>query len=98
MEFLSNPFLYLEYIIVVILTTEIIKKQTNWHPKWITLVIGAVWAGIGISMNFFVLHEAPSFWKLFISYLSANFFYTYFLKPIKKLFGADQEETEPVKK
>lgn len=82
MEFLDNPFIYVEYTIAVILFTELLKKKLGVHAKWTSLIVGVVFALMGIFLRTIVLHEGVNVWKLIISYSVANVFYDYVLKVI----------------
>ena len=78
--------MYVEYTVAVILFTELIRKQMNLHAKWVSLLVGVIFAGLGVVLKTIALHEGVSVWKLIISYSMANVFYDYVLKVIKDKF------------
>jgi hypothetical protein len=87
MEFLDNPFIYVEYTIAVILFTELLKMKTGLHAKWVSLVVGVVFGLLGVFLKLFILAEGVQVWKLLISFAVANVFYDYVLKVIYDRFG-----------
>lgn len=95
MDFLDNPFIYVEYTVAVILFTQLLKAKTCLHAKWTSLIVGLVFAAVGIVLKVIVLHEGMGVWKLITSYSVANVFYDYILKVITDRFNLPNGESKP---
>lgn len=91
-DVLNNPFLYVEYTIAVILFTELLKQKTGMHYKWVSLIVGLVFAIIGVFLKVIVLHDGVNVWKIITSYAVANVFYDYVLKVIYDRFGLNKKQ------
>lgn len=84
-------YVYIEYIISILLFTELLKKYLAkpkskfWsHPKWLTL---AVSIGLGIIEAKYKMttEEGLNYSKLFISFGVTTIFYDYLIKIIKDI-------------
>lgn len=86
---LSNPYVYVEYVLAVLMFTEVIKKavqEADLHPKWVTFGVAVVMALVGVVLETGLMHNAVNFWKLITSFGVSIIGYDYFMKPIKDKF------------
>lgn len=84
-----SPYVYIEYVLAVLLFTELVKKafaEADLHPKWVTLGVAIVMAIVGVVIQLSILHNAIEFWKLITSVGVSCLCYDYLLKPIKDKF------------
>ena len=87
---LVNPYIYIEYVLAVVLLTEMVKKafaEADLHPKWVTLGVAVVMAIVGMIIQLSILNNAIEFWKLISSVGVACLFYDYIIKVIKDKFS-----------
>lgn len=86
MEITLLNYIYPEFVLAVVVITELLKKYFTYHPKWTTLIIASVCAAIDITVRLTNDLEL-NYWFLLISFGIAVLGYDYLIKPIKDRMG-----------